>query len=130
MEELLTYACVAEGRWRRALEMHVAGTTVADRNNTEGTTAPPTMALSPSYHLPGAPWKAYGELCEAVLGLRRVVLLELSGGRFHNWLPSSSAVSSRRKFVGSVALGSSGFGTMSWRFESVSKRDHRGETCV
>jgi hypothetical protein len=108
----------------------VAGTTVADRNDTEGTTAPTTtMAFSPSYHLPGAPWKAYGELCEAVLGLRRVVLLE--GGRFHNWLPSSSAVSSRRKFVGSIALGSSGFGTMSWRFESVSKRDHRGEImCV
>ncbi len=126
-EEMLTYACIAEGRWRRALELHAARTAVPNKNNTE-TIATASMALSVSYHLPGAPWRAYGELCEAILGLRRVVMLELnSGGRCNTWLPSNSAVSSRRKFVGSVALGSTGFGGMSSRFESVSKRDHRGE---
>ena len=131
-EELLTYACVAEGRWRRALEMHSARSAVVEKNNTEATGGNTIIALSPSYYLPGAPWRVYGELCEAVLGLRRMVLLELkSGGRSIKWLPSSTAVSSRQKFVGSVALGSTGFGTMSWRFYNVSKRDHRGENvCV
>lgn len=129
-EEMLTYACVTEGRWRRALELHAARTMVAGKSNNEAA-AKTTLALTPSYHQPGAPWRAYGELCEAVLGLRRVVLLESSsGGHFHKWLPSSSAISSRRKFVGSVASGSSGFGTMSWRFESVSTRDHRGENMM
>jgi len=121
-EELLTFACIAEGRWRRALMTHSAA-----KNNTEA--APKTAALTPSYHQRGAPWKAYGELSEALLGLRRVVKRQLEFGYSNEWprssLSSGSGSSGRRKFVGAILSGDSGIGTMQWRFENESKRDHR-----
>ena len=121
-EELLTFACIAEGRWRRALMTHSAA-----KNNTEA--APKTAALTPSYHLTGAPWKAYGELSEALLGLRRVVKRQLEFGYSNEWprFSLSTGSSGRRKFVGSILSGDSGIGTMQWRFENESKRDHRGK---
>jgi len=116
-EELLTFACIAEGRWRRAI-------THAAKNR--GTPLSTTTALSSTYHQPGAPWKAHGELCEALLGLRMVVKKQSEDGYSNEWLTLSSAfLSGRRKFVGSIVSGDSGLGTMPWRFENESKRDHR-----
>jgi len=111
-EELLIYACVTEGRWRRSATK-------------------PTPAVITSYHQSGSPWKAYGKLCEAMLGLRRLVEQQIGGEEYSTeWM--TSTLSGRRRFVGSIVAGDSGFGTMPWKFQNESKRDHRGkhERCL
>ena len=113
-EELLTFACIAEGRWRRTLN-HAA------KSNTSST------ALSSPFHQAAAPWKAYSELCEAVLGLRKVVKQQLKGYESSGWGILSSGSGGRQKFVGSIVSGSSGYGSLGWQFENESKRDHRGK---
>jgi len=115
-EELLTYACIAEGRWRRAVASR--GVVVPRASG-----APPSWA---SFHQAGAPWKAYGELCEAVLRLRKATKRrQLLGKGSDEWL-ASSFLSGRRKFVGSIASSQGGgLGTMGWRFENEARKDHR-----
>ena len=134
-EELLTYACIAERRWRRALASQAAAVaaTTATATTASGetvcvSTSPATMLPLSPYHQPGAPWKVYIELSEAMLALRKVVQQQCrGGGHLNEWLPLSSAISGRRKFVGSIVCGDSGVGTMSWQFENESKHDHQGE---
>ena len=135
-EELLTYACIAEGRWRRALASQAAAvaavatttTTTASGETICAATSTATMLPLPPYHQPGAPWKVFSELSEAMLALRRAVQQQWGGGgHLNEWLPLSSAISWRRKFAGSIVCGDSGVGTMSWQFEIESKRDHQGE---
>ena len=109
-EELLTYACIAEGRWRRAATSHMSGK---------------SKSLTSSYHQPGAPWKVYGELCEATLGLRQLVVKQMGDEEYSTeWM--TSTLSRRQRFVGSIVAGDSGIGTLPWQFDNESKRDHRG----
>ncbi|KAL7469739.1 hypothetical protein ACHAXS_010764, partial [Conticribra weissflogii] len=113
--ELSTFACIAEGRWRRAA-MH------SSRRNLT-----PALSIMTSYHQPLAPWRIYGELAEATLRLGREVNVE---NRMQNRMEpglfgeESNVVFGRRKFVGSIVSGD-GVGTMQWYFDSESLRDHR-----
>jgi len=113
--ELSTFACIAEGRWRRAA-MH------SSRRNLT-----PALSIMASYHQPLAPWRIYGELAEATLRLGREVHVE---NRMQNRMEpgffgeESNVVFGRRKFVGSIVSGD-GVGTMQWYFNSESLRDHR-----
>jgi hypothetical protein len=140
-QELLTYASIAEMRWRRRakLSQQQANATLAasttDQNinlTTSATTT--TLNNTSSYHKPCAPWKVYSELCEAVLNLRRVILLHQSvavegkggGGQYVNeWVAASSTYTGRDKFVGSIICRDDGDGTVSWQFENQMKLDHQ-----
>ncbi|KAL3810529.1 hypothetical protein ACHAXA_006537, partial [Cyclostephanos tholiformis] len=127
-EELLTYACIAEERWHRTLASKTAGVApaAAADETVDVATSPAILLPLPSYHQPGAPWKVYCELSEAVLGLRRAVLQQSGEGQHLNkWISSSLVIPGRRKFVGSIACGDSGSGTISWQFENELKRDHQ-----
>ncbi len=123
--ELLTYARIAEERWSSALSSMVAAAAVAaDGAPLDATTKSAGIPFaSLSHHQAGAPWMAYRELSEAVLGLGRAVLHQSWERQQSNNRPSSSSVLSRRpKFVGSIDRGDSGVS-----FEDESRRDHKGE---
>jgi hypothetical protein len=83
-QELLTYASIAEMRWRRCrrcrakfLQQANAALAASTTNqNIDLTTTASTLNNFSSYHKPGATWKIYNELCEAVLNLRRAILLQ------------------------------------------------------
>jgi hypothetical protein len=94
-QELLSYATIAEVCWRhhrrdKSLQAIAAlaasttdqnidwTTTTATPSNNFATIHPLSSSSSSSYHRPGAPWKVYSELCEAVLNLRRAILLHQS----------------------------------------------------
>ena len=88
---------------------------------------------SSSFHIPGAPWKIYSELCEAVLNLRRAILRHQSAtataegkGQYVNeWIAASSTYySGRDKFIGSIVCRDDGIGTMSWQFANQMKFDY------
>jgi hypothetical protein len=139
-QELLTYASIAEMRWRRRAKLlqqqaiaALAASTTTDQNiklTTSATTT--TLNNTSSYHKPCAPWKVYTELCEAVLNLRRVILLHQSvavegkgGGQYVNeWIAASSTYTGRDKFVGSIVCRDDGIGTMAWQFENQMKLDY------
>ena len=133
-QELLTYASIAEMRWRRCRprakflqQANVAlAASTTDQNIDTTTTA---SNNSSSFHKPGAPWKIYSELCEAVLNLRRAILRHQSAtataegkGQYVNeWIAASSTYSGRDKFIGSIVCRDDG---MSWQFANQMKFDY------
>lgn len=105
-EELLTMACIAEGRWHKALIQSV------------------NVPLSPLYHQAAAPWKIYSELAETTLSLGEQIQKTMKRGASKDPDASNDEGNGRRRFVGSIASGN-GVGTMQWYYANEAKRDHR-----
>ncbi|KAL7546228.1 hypothetical protein ACHAWF_009563 [Thalassiosira exigua] len=119
-EEAATYACVAEGRWRRRRSRALED----DAASEVGSSA--KKAMSRSFHQPSAPWRAHGEFAEAVLTLRRAVDARREAGG-HGLRSVRPAAHAGRRYVGSLGGGDGGRDALRREFERERERDHRAE---